>query len=502
MVTSFCEITQDEKQGRYLKTTQNVPEGSLILKEEPLVIGPEGVGVVFCFCCNKILNGVKIPVCPKCKTASVCNENCEGIWHSDNECDFFSKCSVQCGHFLVNSQIILPLRCLVFRNSNNQKWDELLKLESHLEKRRKCPVWKDIAINIEALFLNLGIISKVDVENELIQKICGILDINSFELRTNAFIDNYSSGPVHVLRGLYLKAALINHDCVGNTHLAIDDNYNLIIHASIDIPVGASVYFNYSNPLKGNNERRLILRQSKYFDCLCNRCLDPSELKTEISSLRCPRCKHGFVRPVNVDGSYNMWSCNTCQRDFSHSLVQSTIIEARALLNSLNISDIAEHEELLHKLLKTFSPNHFLLLEIKQNLIGLYTQSEPKVNKLRRKIELCEELLPLFRVVEPGLSRMQGITLYELQSARVLLAEKRVKNKEIDEKAFIEVLKDADSLLKQSIKHLLYEPKCSPEGRLCLECLGELKRIRSLMTELELSPCCNEVKSHRKKVSF
>ncbi|XP_018322202.1 uncharacterized protein LOC108734929 isoform X3 [Agrilus planipennis] len=399
MVTSFCEITQDEKQGRYLKTTQNVPEGSLILKEEPLVIGPEGVGVVFCFCCNKILNGVKIPVCPKCKTASVCNENCEGIWHSDNECDFFSKCSVQCGHFLVNSQIILPLRCLVFRNSNNQKWDELLKLESHLEKRRKCPVWKDIAINIEA----------------------------------------------------------------------------------------------------GNNERRLILRQSKYFDCLCNRCLDPSELKTEISSLRCPRCKHGFVRPVNVDGSYNMWSCNTCQRDFSHSLVQSTIIEARALLNSLNISDIAEHEELLHKLLKTFSPNHFLLLEIKQNLIGLYTQSEPKVNKLRRKIELCEELLPLFRVVEPGLSRMQGITLYELQSARVLLAEKRVKNKEIDEKAFIEVLKDADSLLKQSIKHLLYEPKCSPEGRLCLECLGELKRIRSLMTELELSPCCNEVKSHRKK---
>lgn len=94
---------------------------------------------------------------------------------------------------------------------------------------------------------DLNVIDKEDVENEITQKICGILDVNSFELRGN---DNQEVLKIGSIRGLYCLAALMAHNCTSNTHLAIDDNYIMTIRASVAIKKDSPIFFNYTDVLQ------------------------------------------------------------------------------------------------------------------------------------------------------------------------------------------------------------------------------------------------------------
>lgn len=78
---------------------------------------------------------------------------------------------------------------------------------------------------------------------ELIQKLCGILDINTFELRSPSILDGL------LLRGLYIEASLMSHDCRGNTHLTMDDNFQLTVYASVPIKQNEPILFNYTSSL-------------------------------------------------------------------------------------------------------------------------------------------------------------------------------------------------------------------------------------------------------------
>ena len=78
------------------------------------------------------------------------------------------------------------------------------------------------------------------------QKICGILDVNSFEVRGPVC----KSGESERLRGVYLRAALMAHDCLANTHLAVDDAFQMTIHASVPVPRGQPIYFNYTSAMQ------------------------------------------------------------------------------------------------------------------------------------------------------------------------------------------------------------------------------------------------------------
>lgn len=78
---------------------------------------------------------------------------------------------------------------------------------------------------------------------ELMQKLCGILDVNAFELRSPSALDGL------LLRGLYIEASLMAHDCRGNTHLSVDDNFQSTIYASVTIKEDEPILFNYTSSL-------------------------------------------------------------------------------------------------------------------------------------------------------------------------------------------------------------------------------------------------------------
>lgn len=82
---------------------------------------------------------------------------------------------------------------------------------------------------------------------DLVQKICAAIDVNSFEVRGPPIP---AIGCAEILRGVYLQAALLSHDCIANTHMSIDDNNILVCHASVDIKKGESINYNYTDPLK------------------------------------------------------------------------------------------------------------------------------------------------------------------------------------------------------------------------------------------------------------
>lgn len=59
------------------------------------------------------------------------------------------------------------------------------------------------------------------------------------------------------------------------------------------------------------------------------------------------------------------------------------------------------------------APNHYLLLDAKQRLAGVLRDvinREPRPTKkvMRRKIELCKELLPVLETLSPGICRIKG----------------------------------------------------------------------------------------------
>jgi hypothetical protein len=71
-----------------------------------------------------------------------------------------------------------------------------------------------------------------------------------------------------LLRGLYPKAALLAHDCVGNTTISVDSSFNLRIHVSVDTKAGDLIYYNYTNALYVSSEIELYYEIVSYSEIL------------------------------------------------------------------------------------------------------------------------------------------------------------------------------------------------------------------------------------------
>mgnify|MGYP005607606787 CR=1 FL=1 len=82
-------------------------------------------------------------------------------WHTESECATLSNLKNQLPvPMLIDVfYIITILRCLELKNHDKAKWDKLISLESHLEKRRGTDVWnvheKTTRVNIVFQLYNI-----------------------------------------------------------------------------------------------------------------------------------------------------------------------------------------------------------------------------------------------------------------------------------------------------------------------------------------------------------
>ncbi|KAF7272702.1 hypothetical protein GWI33_014534 [Rhynchophorus ferrugineus] len=502
MANKTYKIVKNDLLGRYMVANKNLKQGELIFKENPLFLGPQLNGPSRCFKCLKIIVLSRCCYCSGCDTALMCTNNCEGKFHKQAECDALKVARIKGQVIMENSSLIFPLRCLLMRKYDPGTYYRIMSLEPHLETRRDTPIWRRHRISVENVMKEMNLLSPADLNQEIVQKLCGILDVNTFEVRPPASQSISIIKPeTQCLRGLYLEAAMMAHDCLANAHLSVDDHFVMGVYASVDIEENEPIYFNYANTLQGTQERQRHLIEGKYFRCRCKRCQDPTELGTEISTLVCHKCRKGVLRMKELQDDFKIWQCNQCQMVFKDFLINLAIEEARSRIDDISQGNLYDMESLHNNLALTFHPNHYLMLELKQNMVALYAKLPPTKNNLTKKIDLCGRLLSVFTKLEPGISRIRALTMYELQSAIVDLSNKEYRNKELSDIELLTELKRAEKILKESAKYLLYEPTKSPEGRMALVALRELKYLRESIESIQKDVSLNLLNNNQNGIN-
>ena len=63
---------------RYLVAAKKISEGEVIIREDPVAVGPSAFNKVYlCFACLRQLNKKPYYICSKCNVATLCNPICE-----------------------------------------------------------------------------------------------------------------------------------------------------------------------------------------------------------------------------------------------------------------------------------------------------------------------------------------------------------------------------------------------------------------------------------------
>ncbi|XP_031622416.1 SET domain-containing protein SmydA-8-like isoform X2 [Contarinia nasturtii] len=518
-----CALDTNEKFGRFVIAAQDIKAGELLLSELPIVCGPYWDTKINCLNCYAPSD----TMCKKCKVVPLC-WNCHDN-HDAVECDTLEKLDLPKTYLIDNFDVVTPLRVLLLfyryamlmmtttssatstttATTNaptidtdlKYQIDEILSMESHMEQRRNTWIWNEHAKNVLQPLRSINIDAKFQSFNapwtltdDFLQKICGILDVNTFEFRTQHF----EEFPV---RGLFTQAALLAHDCIGNTLITVDNNKVLKVFASVDIKEGEIIYNNYTASLYGTEARQEHLTKGKYFECECRRCNDPTEFGTHLSSVKCQSCTMGYIIRMNCKTT---WKCLNCNTNVANEKIQLILRDIRIEVQQMR-PNIEHIDLLIAKYTKILHPNHYLLIEMKQKLaavirhmsasaydiaINAYTNDSkisPLENLLQRKIDLCKEFIPLLQILTPGISRLKAIALYEQFAPLVQLARLHHQHKIITDAEYLRQLCEAEIIVKESIGMLLYEPSSNPEGMLCKQAMFELKELRLMKQRVEKS---------------
>lgn len=127
--------------------------------------------------------------------------------------------------------------------------------------------------------------------------------------------------------------------------------------------------------------------------------------------------------------------------------------------------------------------NHYLCLSAKHSLCQLYGRyegyliQELSVDKLKTKEDYCRDLLKVVDRLEPGVSRLRGVIMYELHAPIMIQATRLFEKKQINVIEFKRRLREVIALLKDAERILSIEPEGSPEYTMALASTDALKRI-------------------------
>uniref|UniRef100_A0A1I8M6E6 Uncharacterized protein n=1 Tax=Musca domestica TaxID=7370 RepID=A0A1I8M6E6_MUSDO len=304
-----CTVCKSESLGRYVKSVAAIEAGETLLLEKPLLILPAS-GDKRCTNCFRFAQ----QYCGKCLISPLCLE-CER--HSEFDCKTLSDVITSKQQPEIQVELLKKyfatyniLKCLLlYENPETRDYfEKMLQMESHLDKRRNTAVWKDHSRAVIQPLIKSNIVKRLQLatrcNEEFLQHICGIWDVNSYEIRAPD-----SEG----MRALYLNASMLAHNCIPNANQAIDDQYRIKIYANRDIDKDEMVTISYTNVLMGTDDRRSFLREGKYFHCVCARCEDPTELESHMSTLICNKCatnkEEGFILKIDP----KTWKCSNCQ---------------------------------------------------------------------------------------------------------------------------------------------------------------------------------------------
>ncbi|KAI8439743.1 hypothetical protein MSG28_013436 [Choristoneura fumiferana] len=511
---------------------------------------------------------------------------------------------------------LMPLRCLLLKTEDPAKWAALSAMEAHNALRRqRGDIWPSNELRVLKRLRGWG----MQFHDEEVHTVCGILEVNAFEVGGGG-----GGGGGGSARALYSSACLLAHACTpSTTHTDAEQRAArpLTVRAAVPHRQGDLLSLCYAYTLQGTLKRREHIKHSKFFDCVCRRCADPTELGTFASAFRCPKCCGRVLSSAPLDPeaawrcgdngcSYNMpaaavqlllksffrcpkcfshvlssapldpeaaWRCGDngcsynmpaaavqlllksffrCPKCFSHVLSSAPLDPEAAwrcgdngcsynmpaaavqlLLKSffrcpkcfshvlssapldpeaawrcgdngcsynmpaaavqlllkrltdefeqIDANDVPGFETFLHKYRNVIHSGHYLRLSALHSLSQLYGKSadylihEMPERELLRKVEICRELMTAFDVIEPGYSRLRGVTLYELHAPLMILTTRKFEAKAISKDELRTRLKEIVGYLSEAALILGFEPSQSSEGLMASAAREALKKIKT-----------------------
>lgn len=469
----------DEKLGRHLVACERIELGETLLEEQPLFVAPHWeCGQLKCSQCLQ----ESYIICRKCQMYPLCMDCIE---HDAFECDFFANGAGSriCKDLLVKNYSICALLKLLLLLEDPEKsaqcqtlMNRAIKLEDY---RNEDSMWQEHEEQVVRPLMASGLIEALPGQHltaDILHAHCIRIDSSAFEV---------TARDGDTLKGVYVCGASLPHHCVPNTVVALDEQFNMKLYAAVPLESGAIIHTCYTNPLMGTSQRQHQLRLTRHMDCACSRCLDPTELDTHMSSMKCKDCTDGYA-VCELAGS-GEWRCLNANCgavmpavDVHEILTEvgTALVEAKGELNAYEAL-LAEHKPLFH-------PNHFLLLDIKQNIASILraaalmnSLNDPCKKLLARRVELCGDLLPVCRAVVPGISKLYAIALFEYLLAFVELTELQFAEGDVSKKEYAALLMRARSVAKEALDLLKFEPENSVEGFLTERIAMELERIES-----------------------
>lgn len=304
-------IEKSDIYGRYLVASRQLEPGELLISEEPLAIGPCVSGDPVCLGCYQPVTLARNQYrCPTCAWP-LCKATCSGLGHRHGhtaaECQLYGERKAAAGELLTDRagpaevrdlyELVMIVRILLLRQHDPEQFELIARMESHTEERRKNKVlWQHYEEKVVRRLREEWNLQ--DLPPEQVHEVCGILDVNCFEIGQNG----------SKARTLYPSAFLLAHDCSPNTaHTDDPRSYAILLRTSRRVREREALTLSYAYTLQGTLKRRSFMHEGKLFWCRCARCADPRELGSDCSALVCPACREGTVRamePLEQSGDW------------------------------------------------------------------------------------------------------------------------------------------------------------------------------------------------------
>ena len=451
-----------------MRASRDVSANTFIISESPIVVGPkwnteEEDPSTLSFWCIGCFEPIKIlqHKCPKCFWPA-CSDECIGLTNPELhniECGLLkigkgpvNKTDFRSIQDYYRSDTLLALKILLLQRKNPKNFKLLMEMESNEKNRLLTYNFREAEERINYLEENfLNPLKKVEEkmgqvilplkDKATLHKIYGILE-------TNAMYINLPTGSE--ICGLYPTGCLLQHSCVPNCNYNFDmkNGFKIVIETARDVIADEPLTTTYSHILWSTQLRQQHLKDTKYFTCTCERCSDPTELGTNFSTLRCLGGEegpcNGFQLPVNPISPDTVWACNKCPITITSEQVSFITGKMNEEIESTFATAPSPRvvEELLEKLSQFLHPTHYHMFTLKHALVQLYgTHKETPINtlseeKLKKKLELCNELLMIALKLDPFSIRIPiytAILLYEKHNALREICNRSIIGGSLDE---------------------------------------------------------------------
>ena len=104
---------------------------------------------------------------------------------------------------------------------------------------------------------------------------------------------------------------------------------------------------------------------------------------------------------------------------------------------TFQIDSIEEMDRFISKYSKLFNPKHWIVIDAKQRYVSLLRErGNLKLKTLLKKESYINDVIGIVKVVEPNLSRIYGITMYEKYRTLYELAQLEYETEIIKETDF------------------------------------------------------------------